>query len=284
MEASEGVVRDLIVTNVPDEEWLVPASEARRQRERWEAAARSLPDLYGARSTQCYRVCEIDLVRRHLGSPRGRTVLKLDLWNEAVNTRLLQWLEAQGARVFGIDLSAITTGRARANFLREDRIGHFAQADIRGLPFASESFDFVYSMGTIEHIREYELAVREVRRVLRPGGTAIIGVPHRWDPFLRPFVVWVLQRLDRYPYSPERTFSAGQLRQVMERNGLRVKQRTGLMFVPGVVRLADLFLHVRRNPLERLTARLVEPFEYAERRWEWARRLGYLLALVVQKE
>src|ERR1700687_1565325 len=81
---------------------------AREQRERWDVLARSWPDLFAASSTQYYRRCEIALVTRHLVNPRGKTVLKLDLWNEAVNTRLLQWMEGQGARVFGIDLSGVT--------------------------------------------------------------------------------------------------------------------------------------------------------------------------------
>ena len=210
-------------------------------------------------------------------------VLKLDLWNEAVNTRLLQWMESEGAEVFGIDLSGITAGRARDNFRREGRTGQFVQADIRGLPFADASFDFVYTMGTIEHIREYELAIREVARVLKAGAAAIIGVPNKRDPFLRPVLVRVLEWLDLYPYSPERAFSASELSALVERNGLDVEQRTGLMFVPGIVRLADLFLHVRGFRAARVVAALSRPFEYAERHWQWARRAGYLVAVVARK-
>lgn len=260
-----------------------PGPEARRQRERWDGVARSWPDLYHAQSTQYYRRREIALVRRYLGDPRGKAVLKLDLWNEAVNTRLLQWIEDQGARVYGMDVSAITTGRARQNFCAEARTGHFVQGDIRSLPFAAGAFDFVYTMGTIEHVLEYELAVREISRVLRPGGVAVIGVPHKWDVFLRPLLVRLLERFDRYPYSPERAFSAAELRDLVARNGLTVENRTGLLFVPGIVRLADLFLHVRRLPAARLTAAMTRPFEYAEHRWEWARRLGYLVAVVARK-
>jgi hypothetical protein len=112
---------------------------------------------------------------------------------------------------------------------------------------------------------------------------ALIGVPNKWDLFLRPLVVWVLDRLNLYPYSPERAFGASELRAVVERNGLTVEQRTGLLFVPGVVRLADLFLHVRGLPMQGLTSAVTRPFEYAESRWEWSRRLGYLVAVVARK-
>ena len=254
------------------------------RRERWDAVARSLPDLAGARSTACYQRCERALVEEAFGDPRGQRLLKLDLWNESVNTRLLQWLATRGARTVGIDLSAVTTARARANFDRDGLAGQFAQADIRALPFADASFDGVYTMGTIEHVAEYELAIREVRRVLRPGGRAVIGVPYRWDPFLRPLVAWTLQQLGRYPYSPERSFGGGELRRVVERNGLRVTARTGLMVLPGVLRLADLALHVRHHPLERLTAACVAPFETIELRWPWTRRFAYLVAVVAVRD
>ena len=42
-------------------------------------------------------------------------------------------------------MSSVTIGRARRNFVREAREGHFLQADIRGLPFADASFDMVYT-------------------------------------------------------------------------------------------------------------------------------------------
>src|SRR5262249_45700526 len=68
-----------------------------------------------------------------------------------------------------------------------------------------------------------------------------------------------------------------------ERNGLTVEHRTGLLFLPGIVRLADLFLHVRGMQAERVMSAAARPFAYAERRWEWARRLGYLVAGVARK-
>jgi hypothetical protein len=70
---------------------------------------------------------------------------------------------------------------------------------------------------------------------------------------------------------------------MVERNGLKVEERTGLLFVPGIVRLVDLFLFVRGLPMQGVTAAIARPFEYAESRWEWPRRLGYLVAVVARK-
>ncbi|MET8144499.1 class I SAM-dependent methyltransferase [Sphaerisporangium sp. NPDC005288] len=50
-------------------------------------------------------------------------------------------------------------------------------ADARNLPLPDGHFDLVLAFDVLEHIEEDELAVREILRVLRPGGTALITVP-----------------------------------------------------------------------------------------------------------
>lgn len=54
----------------------------------------------------------------------------------------------------------------------------FRQATVPPLPFESESFDYVISFQVIEHIKQDLEFVREVHRVLRPGGKVIITTPN----------------------------------------------------------------------------------------------------------
>ena len=54
----------------------------------------------------------------------------------------------------------------------------FRQTVVPPLPFESESFDFVISFQVIEHIKDDIEFVREIHRVLRPGGKAIITTPN----------------------------------------------------------------------------------------------------------
>src|SRR5215213_5618102 len=187
-----------------------------QQRRDWDRIAASVSDFHAAPSTQYYRRCEMALLERSVGSLRGKRVLKLDLWNEAFNTRILDWVRSQGAEVVGLDLSRVVAFRARKNAVKNGHAPALLRADIRELPFPEGSFDVVYTMGTIEHIDEYKDALREIHRVLRPGGRAIIGVPHKWDLFLRPLMVWVLDAFGKYLYSPEKSFSAGELRRDVE--------------------------------------------------------------------
>lgn len=242
-----------------------------------------MPDLFPASSTLYYRRCEIALIRRSVGSLQGKRVLKLDLWNEAVNTRILQWMRSEGAEAFGMDISYVTTSRACRNFQRGEGPLHLVQADIRHIPFESDSFDFIYTMGTIEHIDEYQKALQEVWRVLKVGGKAIIGVPHKWNIFFRPLLVMALDLFDKYPYSPEKSFGFGELRRLVENSGLRVIRRTGILTIPGIIRMADLFFYRRNISLHRLTPFLLWPFEYLETRWAWPGVFGYLMALVAEK-
>ena len=71
-------------------------------------------------------------------------------------------------------------------------------ADAAGLPFESERFDIVQSLGVLEYIGPYESAVRELRRVLKPGGTLVISIPNRNSLFR------YLHRLERSMTAPLR--------------------------------------------------------------------------------
>ncbi|MEV4352123.1 class I SAM-dependent methyltransferase [Actinoplanes sp. NPDC049596] len=58
-----------------------------------------------------------------------------------------------------------------------DRALPTVRGDGRHLPFASESVDLVVAFDVLEHIDDDERVVAEMRRVLRPGGSALITVP-----------------------------------------------------------------------------------------------------------
>ncbi len=273
--------RMMEATGIIDKDPMTPIWQY--QRERWDGVARTMPDIFHTSSTQYYRRREIALLQRSFGSLKGKRVLKLDLWNEAVNTRILNWMKSQGAEAFGLDFSSVVTSRALQNSGETEGPLHLVQSDIRHIPFATNSFDFVYTMGTIEHIDEYQDAVDEVHRVLKVGGKTIIGVPHKWNIFLRPLLVNALDLFGKYPYSPEKSFSYGELRRVVEKCGLRVRNRTGIMAFPGILRMAELFLYKRKIPLYRLVRPILWPFDRLESRWEWPGLFGYLIALVAEK-
>jgi SAM-dependent methyltransferase len=226
------------------------------------------------------------LFTEHFPSLDGLKILKTDLWDEAKNTRILAWASRQGAHAYGIDISQPIVIQAYAAFDRGPGARHCLRAavgDVRELPFRDASFDAIYSMGTIEHFDETERAVAEIARVLAPGGRAIIGVPNRYDPFLRPLLATVLQAAGLYGYGYEKSYSRRALRRMLERAGLDVVAETAILFIPGWLRMIDLACHSWCRPLTVVTGALVRPFVLLDRHVPALRRHGYLLATVVVK-
>ena len=84
-----------------------------------------------------------------------------------------------GARYTGIDLTEAAVDLARRRFELFNLRGNFRVADAEQLDFADNSFDLVYSHGVLHHTPDTPTAVREIYRVLRPGGRAVVMLYHR---------------------------------------------------------------------------------------------------------
>jgi SAM-dependent methyltransferase len=92
------------------------------------------------------------------------------------------------------------------------------QMDGRRIPFDSE-FDVAGAFDVLEHVREHELVVEQMRDAVVPGGGILITVPqHRW--------LWT--PLDDYAQH-ERRYGRGELRAVMESAGLQVLRMTSFV-------------------------------------------------------
>ena len=247
----------------------------------WQHTGETFPVLTGAASTEYYFANEKRLLTETFPTLAGLTLLKTDLWDEAKNTRILQWAAGQGAKVVGIDISEPIVHQARAAF--DGRRLRPVVSDVRRLPFVDDSFDAIYSMGTVEHFVETEASVAELARILKPSGRLILGVPNRHDPFLRPLLVAALSRLGLYAYGFEKSYSRRSLRKMLEAAGLEVRSDTGILFMPGWLRMLDLWCHTRARSLAVVTAALVAPFVWLDRRFSRLRRHGYLVVAVGEK-
>ncbi len=95
-----------------------------------------------------------------------------------MGTDLLQFARG-GAKVTGVDLTPRSIEISRHHLKLYGQNGEFAISDAENLPFADESFDVVYSNGVLHHTPDTAAAVREVHRVLKPGGLARVMLYHR---------------------------------------------------------------------------------------------------------
>jgi ubiquinone/menaquinone biosynthesis C-methylase UbiE len=84
-----------------------------------------------------------------------------------------------GARYTGIDLTDAAVELAKRRFELFDLPGTFRVTDAERLDFPDNSFDLVYSHGVLHHTPDTAAAIREIHRVLRPGGKAVVMLYHR---------------------------------------------------------------------------------------------------------
>jgi SAM-dependent methyltransferase len=87
-----------------------------------------------------------------------------------------------GARVVGIDLSAAAEVAA-SNLADREFVA--LQADVFSLPFAPESFDFIYSIGVLHHTPSCEQAVKALPQYLKPGGTLAVWLYSAYNQWYR---------------------------------------------------------------------------------------------------
>lgn len=59
-------------------------------------------------------------------------------------------------------------------------------ADLTAIPFCANSFDAAVNIVTLEHVREPAAVVTEFYRILRPGGSLLLVVPHEWEEHQTP--------------------------------------------------------------------------------------------------
>lgn len=105
----------------------------------------------------------------------GKAVLEYGCYRGA----MVAELAALGPRqLLGIDISDTAIAHARANY---GHLAEFAVMDAHNLELPDESFDVLVG-GAILHHLDFDRAIREVHRVLRPGGTAIFIEPLRDNP------------------------------------------------------------------------------------------------------
>jgi SAM-dependent methyltransferase len=102
-----------------------------------------------------------------------------------------------GITAVGVDRNCEDLNAARERLAFHDRLGvrgggvwALAAADARSLPFGDLAFDTVVCSEVLEHIPDHDRAMREIVRVLKPGGDLVVSVP-RWWP---EKICWSLSR------------------------------------------------------------------------------------------
>jgi len=169
----------------------------------------------------------------------------------------------QIAEAHGLDVDAAALEEAREKGVVTK---HF---DIREgrLPFLDGAFDLVMSFGVLDYLADFDPILREIHRVLRPGGHALISLPNLagWQNRLFLLLGYQLRDVevsrervvgvhpwyasDNHPVGHIHTVTVSGFRELMEHHGFRTIRITG--GVPGgrkrhrLVNLLDVLLSWR---------------------------------------
>jgi ubiquinone/menaquinone biosynthesis C-methylase UbiE len=144
---------------------------------------------------------------------KGKKVLEIGLGNGADGVMFA----LNGADYTGVDLTETALNATRRHFAFMGLKGTFQRESAEQLSFPGETFDWVYSHGVLHHTPDTQRAIDEVRRILKPGGRAIIMLYHKhsFNYFVRimgymrsRLLIRILSRMGRWKSDRERITSA----------------------------------------------------------------------------
>jgi len=114
---------------------------------------------------------------RDLAQLAGRRVLEAG----SGAGRFTEVLLNHGARLDSFDYSSAVEANATNNGAKAFTL---VQADIRAMPFAPASYDYVICLGVLQHTPDTEQSIAKLWEMVRPGGRLVID-HYRWNLWLR---------------------------------------------------------------------------------------------------
>ncbi|MHC4952279.1 MAG: class I SAM-dependent methyltransferase [Planctomycetota bacterium] len=131
----------------------------------------------------------MDRIERESKLLQGKRILEIGCGMGFVSAEFIK----RGVKVTATDLTPAAIEASRLHFkVKGLEPEELRTANALDLDFPDNSFDAVWSNGVLHATGDTALAVREVRRVLKPGGRAIIGHFYR-----KPSWMWTLHRFGR---------------------------------------------------------------------------------------
>lgn len=154
----------------------------------------------------------------------GDKVLEAGCGDGLILLSLLRLFKIDG---YGVDFSEEAKKRAEALMKEEGNHFNYDLANINELPYEENSFDKIICLGVIEHFKDQEKCLKELYRVLKPGGHVIMMTPNRLS-------VGVLDRVlkeavGRWPFGYQTEFSPGTLEKKMRSAGFCIQKTEGIL-------------------------------------------------------
>jgi SAM-dependent methyltransferase len=221
-----------------------------KQKEHWEGVAReqavkgSGNEVLAEHKKKTY----LALIARWTRIEDYPRILKTDLFAEAFNQEQFLFDLTPDRGVIGLDIAAETVKRARNEAgKRGIDAGKYLCGDVRSLPLRDSSIDLVISDSTLDHFpteADIITSLKELGRVLRPGGTLILTIDNKSHLTYPPYFMFRLwMKLGLSPYFIGRTMSLARLTAVLNEAGIDVKASTAILHYPHPDRLVRWVEH-----------------------------------------
>ena len=230
----------------------------------------------------------VGLMRRWLASSIPGPSLKTDLFEEAVTDHEL--LSELGPGSLGLDCSPAIAAKAHDRLRGSGRGLRFIVGDLRQIPLRGGVIARILAGSSLDHFsdkRDIEVSLRELARVLVPGGTLVLTLdnPHNPIVWLRNHlpIAW-LTRARLVPYYVGATYSLAEGRSHLEAIGFVVTDVVAVAHAPRApaILLAALAGRLRSPRVSRWLGHALSVFESLER-WPTRYRTGYYLAFRAEK-
>lgn len=134
------------------------------------------------------------------------------------------------SKCIGVDKykDAVTFGNKKYKSLK------LIYADAHNLPFKAETFDLVICTEVLEHVKDPDIVLKEIKRVLSRGGVAIIEMDSGNILFRTAWYWWTNLRRGVWRDSHIHLFNAQKLEKVIKKSGLKIKKKKNFNFTMGV--------------------------------------------------
>jgi ubiquinone/menaquinone biosynthesis C-methylase UbiE len=198
------------------------ARHRRENREYYDRTARVFDRGCGFAKENRNNLKKIHRIRQLLALPAGARVLEV---GTGTGIHAHELLALEPLRYHGLDLSPGMLAVARER-LRDVPSCGLQVGDGTALPFPDASFDGAFMSGTLHHFARPDLAVRELARVLRPGGR--LAVMEANVAFLKNVVDGLVKPNERMILR----MRLGRLRGWAEQGGLEILEASPFLYTP----------------------------------------------------
>ena len=196
------------------------------------------------------------------------------------NARDIARIANHGGQVVGVDMSAGMIAAAGRELERMGLGGIKLQVgDATCLDFPDASFDKILCSEVIEHIPDASQALREMWRVLRPGGKLVLSTPNKGSWYgLERYWLWegLLRRKWPHPYDEWRNMA--EVLALLEQSRFKVSERRSVCFVPGFIVTYFLLPCMLQGLLIRVVAKMETLLQH------WFKDRGYTVCVMAVRD